>query len=130
MNILELRHNFELDLGNVIRYGSFKYALYKQKLLAFLFESIFAFLQLLHILAILQLFSHIKSNLFYTYLLQVLHGKAVFRGVGCELCVSELLPVVHVEAPCAAPEPVALGPVLPSVASLHNKWIESLSIIY
>ena len=116
MNILELQHNFELDLGNVIRYGSFKYALYKQKLLAFLFESISALFQLFHILAILQLFSHIKSNLF-TF---ILHGKAVFRGVGGELGVSELFAVVHVEAPGPAPEPVALGPVLPSVASLHD----------
>ena len=40
-------HSFELDLGSVIRYGSFEYALYKhKKLFAFLFESISA---LLHI---------------------------------------------------------------------------------
>ena len=51
MNILELQHNFELDLENVIRYGSFKYALYKQKLLAFLFESISVLLTLSYILA-------------------------------------------------------------------------------
>ena len=108
MNILELQHNFELDLGNVIRYGSFKYALYKQKLLAFLFESISAFLQLFHILAILQLFSHIKSNLFYTYVdiyYKIYTGKLSFGAFVVNSVFPNFSPWSMLRHPAPPPNP-------------------------